>query len=93
MQNYNIYFLTSRYCTCDAKRNRKWSQISSKVILTRLSPLQKGEAWDFTRTIEPSPPSILLLFPKFPNIIGLAAFMRGRELSTLVVITLAAAGE
>ena len=29
-----------------------------------------------------------------PNgLVGLAAFMRGRELSTLVVITLAAAGE
>ena len=27
------------------------------------------------------------------SIIGLAAFMRGRELSTLVVITLAAVGE
>ena len=27
------------------------------------------------------------------TVIGLAAFMRGRELSTLVVITLAAAGE
>ena len=32
-----------------------------------------------------------VLQPK--NLIGLAAFMRGRELSTLVVITLAAAGE
>ena len=34
-----------------------------------------------------------IMIGQLDTIFGLAAFMRGRELSTLVVITLAAAGE